>query len=201
MAPADKCTPNPPAKAVEFAVAVQAVLRGFEQVHRGMDGLRFVSAEFPDGAGYCVRHKMVGFGRVKCVRDWTDDVCNPLAIKAYWATRSANNCASLNHAPCRVIRGMAKIAGTDTLRVPNADGEDILLVSISSLEVRTIGLTPYHVGTIFDPPCISKVPPSSDGETFHAFCTGLQEGDRHVVALDCSLAQYGLFFGGDQRPS
>jgi hypothetical protein len=66
------------------------------------------------------------------------------------------------------------------------------LVKISSLSSRKIGLTPHHVGTIVEPPVVSRVPPSPDGETFHEFLVGMTEDDGIPMALDCAVAQFGL---------
>ena len=58
--------------------------------------------------------------------------------------------------------------------------------------MRTIGLSPRHIGTIVEPPCVSKVPPSPDGETFHEFVVGKTQEEGVPVAMDCSFAQFGI---------
>ena len=67
-----------------------------------------------------------------------------------------------------------------------------VVIKISDISSRKIGLTPHHVGTIVEPPLISRVPPSPDGETYHEFLVGLTKDVGIPFALDCSVAQFGL---------
>ena len=181
---------------ISFHAVAVAVTTAFEHVHRGMDGLRFVEASFPEDGGYHIIHEMRGLSTVSCLEDWTDYVQGPdEAFRAYWATRANNNCATLNGAMLQVLRhlndrGISKVAVFIRCKEHILGKEHIL--DISGISIRRIGLTPHHVGTIIEPPCVSKVPPSPDGETFHEFLVGLTETEREPVALDCAVAQYGL---------
>lgn len=173
---------------IPFSTIATAVLTAFEFVHKGMDGLRFKEASFPDSEGYCIFHEMCGFHEVDCLEDWTDYVQGVDAVRAYWATRANNNCAALNGTLFRVLEFL-KNKGISKVSVGYAEK---LVIEISSLSPRKIGLKPHHVGTIVEPPVTSMVPPSSDGETYHEFLVGLTEDERIPVAFDCSVAQFGL---------
>jgi hypothetical protein len=164
----------------------------------GMDGLLFESASFPVNHGFRIVQKMpsgsslLGFSDVSSIEDWTaneQEALNPIVKKAYWATRCQNNCETLNRALQQWLVG----SGKDYVIVNSIEA-----IKISSLSTRQIGLTPHHVGTLVEPPFVSKIPPSPDGETYHLFLAGVLHGKMSkIYGLDCSCAQFGVFGGID----
>ena len=45
-------------------------------------------------------------------------------------------------------------------------------IKISTITSQEVGLTPHHIGEIVEPPFVSRVPASDDGETYHIFLAG-----------------------------
>ena len=184
---------------VTFSEASLKVLEAFGKIHVGMNGLMFESASFPVNHGFRIvkKNKPGGcsvldvFLNVSSIEDWTaneEQASDPIAKKAYWAARCSNNCETLN----RVLQKWLVRSSKDYVIVNSNEA-----IKISSLSIRTIGLTPHHVGTVVEPPMVSKIPPSPDGETYHVFLVGELYGKPpKVYALDCSCAQYGVFGGG-----
>ena len=67
------------------------------------------------------------------------------------------------------------------VRIANTDATTS--VKIEGLVSRTVGLTAHYVGTIVEPPYVSRVPSSEDGEVFHTFVIGFGENDRTINAF------------------
>ena len=65
-----------------------------------MNGLCFVSATFPTHDKYNVVQETSGsiLSPMTSIEQWTDDTENAIAKKAYWATRTQNNCRAINSA-------------------------------------------------------------------------------------------------------
>lgn len=178
---------------IPFSAVATAVLTGFEYVHVGMDGLRLKSATFPENEGYRIVQEHHGFRSVNCIKDWADCVQGYDEFRAYWATRVHNNCATINGSVFNVLKHLKENGVTKiSVRVRSATTICTEVIEISSISTRMVGLTPHHVGSIVEPPFVSRVPPSPDGETFHEFLVGMAESNGVPVALDCSAAQYGL---------
>ena len=186
-------SPNRPTSMIFFSEASRSVLHAFEQIHTGMHGLVYDSAEFPVEKGYYIRQKEHGglMRPVRSIHDWclpgSADPVDSAVRKAYWATRCHNNCETINRALLHVLQKKFVVISDMSNCGYNA-------IQSSSLSIRKIGLTPKYVGTIVEPPFVSKVPDSPDGETYHTFVTG-QDEDGVVYALDASCAQFGVFEG------
>lgn len=189
---------NPTPRFVVFDQVCMEVLRAFEQVHKGMNGLRFDHATFPDNQGYVIVQKNAGslFKQLKRIEDWTGDVNNPVAKKAYWAAREQNNCMTLNCLLLKVLEfSNAKYLAIFSQYYNGSANWNA--VDINTIAIKQVAIKPNYIGTLVEPPYISKVPPSPDGETYHVFLTGLTV-DGKVFALDCSCAQFGIFGGGER---
>ncbi|KAL7580955.1 hypothetical protein ACA910_005771 [Epithemia clementina (nom. ined.)] len=176
--------------AVCFSTVATAVLTAFENIHAGMQGLRFKSATFPDNGGYRIEHVMSGFHTVDRLEDWTTRVEDKVAVQAYWATRANNNCSAINGSLLKVLKHLLE-KGVRQVSFYQKGTCNIVQVDVASCSIRKIALKPHYVGTILEPPCVSKVPPSPDGETFHEFVVGTTVDEGIPVALDCAVAQFG----------
>jgi hypothetical protein len=175
-------------------------LRAFGNIHVGMDGLMFESASFPTNHGFRIVQKTrPGCSQlgvlcdVSSVEGWTANktqASNRITQKAYWTARCQNNFETLNRA--LMLWFVASIKDYKDYVIVDSNEA----ITISSLSIRQIGVTPHHVVTLVEPPFVSKIPPSPDGETYHSFLTGEVYGKRRrIYALDCSCAQFGVFRG------
>jgi len=188
---------------MKFSEACKQVLRGFEEIHAGMDGLEYESASFPNprNGGYRVVQReatgssCVFLAGVSSIDDWvhkSEQASDPTAKKAYWAARCHNNCLTLNNSLLQIMAGKQYLV-LDC-------GWNLQVMKVASLSLREVGLTPHHVSTIVEPPFESRVPPSDDGETFHTFLVGQLKDMGEFYALDCSCAQFGVFTGEEESP-
>jgi len=173
------------------------VLQAWERSHVGMNGLRFVSASFPSDSGYKIVQEEVGslLSQVNSIEEWADNPNDSLTKKAYWATRVYNNCTTVNVSLLKLLQHVRE-AGSSVLSIPLRD--QTVTITLDGLSLRTVGLSPHHVGTITEPPFVSRVPPSDDGETNHTFVVGLTTNGGTPIALDCSAAQFGVFGDRDE---
>ena len=185
-------------KVLLFDDLCKCVLQGWENTHVGMNGLHFVSATFKEDEGYNIIQEESGslLNQLVSIDGWAEDVTNVVTKKAYWAVRSQQNCQAINRALIVAGTFYSKKCVAAYLKV-QIDGKDVL-VRTDNLSVRTIGLSPHHIGSITEPPYISKVPPSPDGETFHTFVVGITEREGIPIAMDCSIAQFGIFGPNDE---
>lgn len=180
------------------------VLKAFEKIHAGMDGLRLYSAEFPAEGGYkVVQSSTGGLDRVNSIKDWTNEASSKSNRMAYWATRLHNNSITVNVTLLKVLQTYcADRVGLLYVEIDNK----MVPVKLSSLTNRTVGLTPRSVGTIVEPPFETRVPPSEDGETYHTFLVGQRQDTNEPIAIDVSAAQYGVIheidwgFCGEEAP-
>ena len=117
-----------------------------------------------------------------------DCVSHDVVKKAYWAARTSNNCIAINSALMQVCQRKGS-----HIQVDCDDGSKALLPT-DTCTLRTRAVTTKWVSKIVEPPCgMSLVPPSPDSETFHTFVVGLRQSDGVPIALDCSIAQFGIF--------
>jgi hypothetical protein len=167
---------------IKFATIATAVLTGFQEIPEGMDGLWLRDASFPENEGYIIEQEMRGFRhQVNRMQDWTSFVQVYNAARAYWAARTNGNWRAINGALFNVLTFLDR-NGISKAKV----------IKISEISSRTIGLTPHHVGTIVEPPLVSREPSSPDGETYHGFLVGLCEEEGIPLVLDCAAAQFGV---------
>ena len=189
-----------PSSDVTFRDACQAVLHAFETIHVGMDGLQFKSATFPPNEGFTIVQSTKGsiVAPLNSLEQWAPHAPteqHPITVEmAYWACRVNNNCLSVNLALLNVLKECSRKQSKIECMI---DGTlSFISLREGTLSHRTLGLTPHHVGTVVEPPFVSKVPPSPDGETYHTFVVGLEETTGVPIALDCSVAQFGVFGTG-----
>jgi hypothetical protein len=179
----------PKLSAIPFDTVATAVLTAFEHIHEGMDGLWLKEASFPENEGYRIEQEQRGFNKVNRMQDWTSYGQGYEEARAYWAARTNNNCYAINGALFNILKildqnGISKISVCSNHKVK--------VIKISDISSRRIGLTPHHVGTIVEPPLVSRVPSSPDGETYHEFLVGSLEEEGTSYVLDCAAAQFGV---------
>lgn len=185
--------------AIPFSAVATAVRTGFEHIHQGMDRLFLKEVSFPEVGGYHIIQEKKGgpLRKVNRREDWTEFVQGYDETRAYWAVRTANNAATRNGTLLSVLKhlekdGMPKLSVNICRRAGCSIKSNKIVIDISTITSRKIGLVPHNVGTIVEPPLISKVPPSPDGETFHEFLVGICEDTGTPIALDRCVPQYGL---------
>ncbi|GLC56400.1 hypothetical protein PLESTB_001100700 [Pleodorina starrii] len=210
-----------------LSALMSEVLAGFEATHRGMDGLRFVSANMGspaggggggrgsgDGISFRIVQREVAspFGDpVRSLEDWLAPppggrgsgrraaggdgggggggaaaaTADHSTLAAYWATRTQNNCLAINQALYDVLKAVRDrygyryvygkrdvlgggVATTTTPPPPPPPG---VVLELSSLCARTLGVTVRRVGWVVEPPMVSRLPSSPDNEVHHHYVT------------------------------
>ena len=149
-------------------------------------GTTFHAAHFS-----CRRYKVQNteqglFAKISSLAEYSDGSSGSDVWRAYWITRTHNNCATLASALCNVFLHVARSRGWTHARTLSG-----VQLELASATVARRAMYPRKTGWLYDGIAKGRIPRTKGDDVWHQFVT--LRGDRTIYAVDVACAQYDVF--------